>query len=384
MKKKIPILLSLLLFGILACRLTGSQVPASQNTPSKGEPTAAVKDTTSLPTLTSIPPSPSITAASPVVQGETPPAVALPDYSSSNYLDDRSTPGALVLSYANAISRHEYLRAYYYWINPLDYLGTLDNFSTLFMNVSSVQVVFGSITSEGAAGSIYFTVPAVLKYMHPDNTYERYAACFLARLPQPGNYGAPPITPMNFERGITELLASSTTDEGALTSACTAPDYANGGLQGSPVSFESLSDLSPSNYIDNRSGAVEVVSSLINAINRKEYVRAYSYWENPSVTPGDYNSYALGFNDTQSISATFGTVISDAGAGQWHYMVPVAEVVQTTGAAIKTYIGCYTLHISNPGIQGAPPFRPLAITNGHFTLVANDAAISSLLATACN
>jgi hypothetical protein len=380
MNKKTLFLLSIFLLGVLACRLTSNPIIPTQ----KAEPTLAAKETAALPTLTTLPASTAVPSTSKPIAGETPPAGSLPDYSSSVFLDDRSTAGALVLSYANAISRHEFLRAYYYWINPLEYLGTLDNFSTIFMNISSVQVVFGSITSDGAAGSLYYTVPAVLKYLHPDSTSERYAACFLVRLPQPGNYGAPPITPMNFERGVTELLTSSTSDDGALSSACSAPDYANGGLPGSPVIFESISDLSLSNYIDNRSGAVEVVSSLINAINRKEYVRVYSYWENPAVTPGDYNSYTSGFSDTQSISATFGTVISDAGAGQWYYLVPVAEVVQTTSATTKTYVGCYTLHISNPGIQGAPPFRPLAITNGKFSLVANDADISSLLQTACN
>lgn len=375
MKKKFLFLLGILMIVSVACSLTGNASPTQ-----KALPTI----TLNLPTISPATPTTAILPTSTPAVGTPPLPGILPDYSSSVYLDDRSTPAALVLSYANAISRHEYLRAYYYWINPLDYLGTLKNFSDLLTNVSSVQVNFGSIASEGAAGSLYYTVPAVLRYTKADNTIDRYAACFLVRLPQPGNYGAPPINPMNIDRGITELLNSSVTDDGALASVCTAPDYANGGLPGSAVTFESLADLSSSNYIDNRSGAVEVVSSLINAINRKEYVRAYSYWENPSITPGDYNTYASGFNDTQSITATFGTVTSDAGAGQWYYQIPVAQVVQTTSATIKTYVGCYTLHISNPGIQATPPFRPLAIKDGHFSLVANGSNISNLLTTACN
>jgi hypothetical protein len=373
MKKKILLLLGLLMIVSVACSLTGTASPTPKTLPTSSAslPTVVIPTDTpaSLPTV-AVSPSPTVSAS-------------YPDYSSTAYLDDRSTPGSLVLSYANALSRHEYLRAYSYWSDPATYLGTLDGFSAMFTDVSSVAVNLGSITSEGAAGSIYMTVPAILTYSRSAGGSDRFSVCFLLRLPQPGNYGAPPITPMHIERGITATLPSGTSDTDGLASACSSPDYSTGGMPGSPATFASLADLSAANYIDNRSGTVEVISSLINAINRKEYVRAYSYWENPSVTPGDYNAYASGFNDTQSIIATFGTVKSDAGAGQWYYSIPVAEVVQTTSATTKTYVGCYTLHISNPGIQGTLPFRPLGIREGQFSLVANDADITSLLASAC-
>ena len=378
MRKTPFVAVIVLLLVSVACSLTGT----GQATPKAASPTemtlptiASVLETAAvLPTA--VPPTATV-APVPTAAG------ALLDYTSAAYVDDRSTPASLVLSYANAINRHEYLRAYAYWSDPGSYLGTLDNFSTLFASVNGVQVVFGQVTSEGAAGSLYFTVPTVLSYVKSGTT-DRYAACFLLRLPQPGNYGAPPITPLHIERGITELLPAGTSDADGLASACISPDYAVSGLPGSTAAIEALSDLSAANYVDNRSGAIEVVSSLINAINHKEYVRAYSYWENPAVTPGDYNSYAAGFADTQSITATFGQVTSDAGAGQWHYLVPVAEVVQTTSATVKTYVGCYTLHLANPGMQATLPFAPLAITQGHFSLVSNGSDLPALLTTACN
>lgn len=380
MNKKILYGLCCLLFVLIACQLTGNVMPTPKMVETKDVSTAAPVPTLVIPTATGIP-LPTVNISTPT---EIPAAGIAVDYSASVYLDDRSTPASMVLSYANALSRHEFLRAYGYWIDPATYLGTLDNFSNYYANISSVQLVFGSITSEGAAGSIYSTVPAVLKFTKMDSSIDKYAACFLARLAQPGNYGAPPITPMNFERGITVLAPPSTSDTDGLSSACSSPDYSTNGLPGSPASTESLSDLSTANYVDNRSGAVEVVSSLINAINRKEYVRAYSYWENAIVTLGNYDAYAAGFSDTQSITATFGTVQSDAGAGQWHYLIPVAEVVQTTSATTTTYVGCYTLHISNPAIQGSLPFVPLGISNGHFSLVANGSNLVPLLAAACN
>ena len=308
----------------------------------------------------------------------------LPDYSSTSYLDDRSTPAALMLSFANAINLHQYIRAYSYWIDPATYLGTLDNFSNSYSNVTSVEVVFGQISAEGAAGSVYYTVPLIFKNTNTSSTVDKLAACYILRMPQPGNYGAPPITPMHIDRGTTQLLSASTSDSDGLAVACSGPDYSNGGLPSSPASVENVNDLSKSNYIDNRSGAVEVVSSLLNSLNRKEYVRAYSYWQNPSTTVGSYASYAAGYSDTETVTATFGTVVSDAGAGQYHYQVPLAMIVLTTSSSTQTFVGCYTLHLANPGMQATPPFEPLGITKGHFTQVANGTNTAPLLATACN
>lgn len=307
----------------------------------------------------------------------------LPDVSASTYLDDRSTAAAVIFSYVNAINRHEYLRAYSYWNSPSSTLGTLDAFSNGFTNVSSESVAFGQITSDGAAGSIYYTVPAVLTDTMNDNSIDKYGACFLLRLPQPGNFGAPPIQPMGIERGVKSAVDASSSDTNVLASACSSPDYSAGG-NNEATAVESLSDLSASNYIDNRSGAVEEVSSLLNAINRKEYVRAYSYFQTPATFPGSYSSYAAGFSDTGSVTAIFGTPTVDAGAGQFYYQVGLAMKVITTSNAQQTFVGCYTMHLANPGIQGTVPFQPLGITAGKFKQVTNNIDVTPLIAAACN
>jgi len=47
-------------------------------------------------------------------------------------------------------------------------------------------------------------------------------------------------------------------------------------------------------------------------------------------------------------------------------------------------VGCYTLHLANPGMQGTLPFQPLGITAGKFVKVANNVNVVPLLTTACN
>jgi hypothetical protein len=378
MMKK-PVLMSLLIgmiFVLMACQLVPNVTPVVKDLPTLA-PVNTLMATAALPTV-------EIPTIVPTTNLPVPPAGSLPDYSSAAYLDDRSTPAALMLSYANGISRHEYIRAYSYWIDPAAALGTLDAFSNNYLNVSNVEVVFALINEDGAAGSLYYTVPVILKFTNLDSSVNKQAGCFVLRMPQPGNYGAPPITPLHIDRGTTQVIANAVSDSDGLTAACAGADFASGGTPTMSASVENLSDLGNTNYIDNRSGAVEVVSSLFNAINRKEYVRAYSYWENPASTLGNYDLYAAGFNDTNVITATFGAVTSDAGAGQIYYMVPVAEIVQTTSATVQTFVGCYTLHLSNPGMQGTPPFEPLGISQGHFTLVPNGTNTAPLLLTACN
>jgi hypothetical protein len=354
---------------------SGTTVEVVTATPASTATTAV--PTAELPTVTSLPTDPAAPTATSLV-----PSSALPDYSSNAYLDDRSTAAALMLSYVNAINRHEYLRAYSYWLTPSSYLGTLDAFTNAYANVTSELVTMAAISGDGAAGSVYYSFPAVFTDTLSGGSTSKYAGCFVMRLPQPANYGEPPIQPMNIDRGSKTAISASTSDSDALASACSSSDYPTG--QTVAGSVESLSDLSNSNYIDNRSGALEVISSLLNAINRKEYVRAYSYWENPATTVGNYDNFAAGYNDTGTVTATFGTITSDAGAGQFHYQIPVAMKVITTTNTQQTFVGCYTLHLANPGVQGTLPFQPLAITVGKFKSVSNSTDVTPLLATACN
>lgn len=332
--------------------------------------TEAPTDTAvALPTATA-----EVTATAPVV---------MPDYSSSAYVDDRSTPASLVVSFANAINSHEYIRAYSYWADEAPtVLGTLDAFSASYDAVNSVSVALGGVTSDGAAGSIYYTMPVLLTQALADGSSKRIAECYVMRFPQPANYGEPPITPLHFDQATTSHdVDAATSDTAALSAACSA-DQTQGSPAVSPM-FDSLSDLSSANYIDNRSGAVEVVSSLLNALNRKEYVRAYSYWQNTQAV-GSYDAYAAGFNDTDTVTAVFGTVAGDAGAGQYYYQIPLAMIVKTTTNTTQTFVGCYTLHLANPGMQGTLPFEPLGITKGQFKQVANGTDVNPLLGSACN
>ncbi|MRR32707.1 hypothetical protein EG834_20785, partial [bacterium] len=255
MFKKIP--LSALL--VLIFLLTACNVPTAVPT---------VVPTTAVPQLPTIAPTqtqvqlPTVEAsATPTVEQTLAPGT-LPDISASNYLDDRSTPAALILSYFNAINRKEYLRVLSYFVNNTPDV-TLADLTDGYKDTQSVNVVFGPISQEGAAGSTYFTVPMVLNSTQTSGAQEKFAACYILRRPEPGNYGTPPIQPMHIDKRFGKSVPLTTTDKDALAEACPA-DYPTG-MNAIPAAVEQIDDLSSKNFIDNRSDPVSLISSLLNA-----------------------------------------------------------------------------------------------------------------------
>jgi len=146
----------------------------------------------------------------------------------------------------------------------------------------------------------------------------------------------------------------------------------------------SLQDPDP--YLDDRSNPEQLMRSYVNAINRHEYLRAYSYWE-PAAAETElppYQDFERGYRDTARVELTVGVVSGDAGAGQLYYSVPVALDATLTDGSEHLYVGCYILHLAQPTIQATPPFRPLAVRAATVDEVALDTDIDGALATACD
>lgn len=106
-----------------------------------------------------------------------------------DYLDDRSDPQAVISSYYNAIDRKEYARAYGYFGEGA--APAYDAWVAGYADTASVAVGFGEMAQEGAAGSIYYTVPVTLEVSRTDGTSARFAGCYTLRLAQPLNQEPP-------------------------------------------------------------------------------------------------------------------------------------------------------------------------------------------------
>nr|WP_291150127.1 hypothetical protein [Ensifer sp. SSB1] len=88
-------------------------------------------------------------------------------------------------------------------------------------------------------------------------------------------------------------------------------------LNGEALAQESIA------YVDDRSDGAALVRSLYNAINRREYARAYGYF-GESKPVGGFKSFTRGYDRTVSVEVKVGKVKTEAGAGSIYSAVPVA------------------------------------------------------------
>ncbi len=171
----------------------------------------------------------------------------------------------------------------------------------------------------------------------------------------------------------------------ANSATATPPATATGSPPASPVPLTpspNPADITPGRYLDDRSDPVQVLRSYYNAVNRKEYLRAYAYWQTTAALP-PFPQFAQGYAQTQAVTLTTGTVVSDPGAGQLHYAVPVTVQATLAGGGVQLFAGCYRLHLTQPALQERPPFQPLGITAADIQPVADAAAAAVRMARGC-
>ena len=126
--------------------------------------------------------------------------------------------------------------------------------------------------------------------------------------------------------------------------------------------FPAMSLAQDTQYIDDRSSVSAIVRSLYNAVNSKQYARAWSYYGDTKPA-ANLQAYAAGYKDTASIELAFGRAESEGAAGSIFYSLPVAIQAASSDGSTKVFAGCYTARLANPQIQDAN-FIPLHIEKG--------------------
>ena len=133
---------------------------------------------------------------------------------------------------------------------------------------------------------------------------------------------------------------------------------------------------------EERTDPVGLIRSFYNAVNRKEYQRAYGYMQLGSDMP-DYNAFAAGYADTVSVSLTTGESRLGAAAGSVYADVPVVLVAVHTDGSLHKYSGCYVARRPNIGEGNQPPPKEWHIYSATVQEVALDADTQALLAQGC-
>lgn len=128
-------------------------------------------------------------------------------------------------------------------------------------------------------------------------------------------------------------------------------------------------------FIDDRSSAARVVTSLYNAIDRGEYLRAWSYFAEGAAPP--FEEFSAGYADTADVALRLGETGSEGAAGTIRFTVPVAIRATAADGTETVFTGCYALAQVQPANQATPPYRPISIEAG--TLRETDADFATAM-----
>jgi hypothetical protein len=253
------------------------------------------------------------------------------------YLDDRSTPVQLVLSYFNAIDRGEYARAHGYF-GPEDAPG-YDGWQFHFDDVVTTEVSFGQMAQEGAAGSIYYQLPVTVDFEHAEGDHHVERGCINMRWISPANQERPPFQPMY-------IISAD------LETASEAPSFAPAKCDSAPKPTAG----SPA-YLDDRSTPEQSIRSYFNALQSGEYGRAVSYFA-ASSAPKDYAAWWQSQESMSRVNLRFGMPSHYSTAGYISYNVPVVVEAEYNGTSWVD-VGCIGAYWEMP--LDETPFKAMTI-----------------------
>jgi hypothetical protein len=300
------------------------------------------------------------------------------------YLDDRSSPQGVLSSFYNAIERREYARAYSYW-EPEAAKRELPPFAQWaqgYANTTAVILTPGQAGNDPGAGQSNYSVPVVLEAFQGGGPKQLFAGCYRLHLASPAAQATPPFRPTGIVGATVQTAGSEQEAAQTAVRLCgQSGAFTPGGAQSPPPA----APIDASVYIDDRSTASAAVRSFYNAVNRKEYARAYSYWEpdaaQQSLPP--FAQWQQGYTGTQSVELQTGHETGGAAAGNIYASVPVGITAHQSDGSTQRFVGCYTLHMPNPGIESEPPTHPMGIRSATIRQVEQGADLTALLAGAC-
>jgi hypothetical protein len=147
-----------------------------------------------------------------------------------------------------------------------------------------------------------------------------------------------------------------------------------------PMQVFAQTPVQPPAY-ENRDSPVDLLASYYNAINLRDYARAYSYWGSP---PLPYDQFSSGFAQTASAQLIVQPP-TDVGvaAGSQYVSIPVVLIAQHFDRTTHTFAGCFTTRKSNLSPPDIPEEDVWHLYQADFEEVSNTANIPVLLAQAC-
>ena len=136
------------------------------------------------------------------------------------YLDDRSTPEAVMRSLYDAVKKGEYARAYGYWEATSAQLPPFDEFQQGYADTASVDLTIGDVGGGVGAGQLFFTVPVTLVATALDGSTQTFVGCYILHLARPQLQAVPPYHPMAIQSASVEAVADDADTTALMQQAC--------------------------------------------------------------------------------------------------------------------------------------------------------------------
>jgi hypothetical protein len=121
---------------------------------------------------------------------------------------------------------------------------------------------------------------------------------------------------------------------------------------------------------------IAALADYYNAINARDYKRAFGYWESP---PSSFDKFARGFADTGRVTLLVDPSIRIEGAaGSAFADISTVVIADTRGGNERVFAGCYVMRRSNVSDTGWHIYR------ANISPVQSSARISRMLTHRCD
>ena len=126
---------------------------------------------------------------------------------------------------------------------------------------------------------------------------------------------------------------------------------------------------------EDRNDPIATLASYYDAINARDYRRAYGFWDSP---PSKYEQFARGFADTDRVRLLVepSTHVEGA-AGSVYADIRTIVVATTRGGDERLFAGCYVMRRSNVQDRGWQIYR------GDLSPVPPSTRLSRILSQGC-
>ncbi len=275
------------------------------------------------PTLTPVPPT-AVPSPTPAPPSSTPSPTTV-------VREIHNEPWGLIEAYIEDIDERAFTSAY----GCFDFTNqSYEDFVRGFSDTEHVTAVIWPPTWwEGAAGTFYTSVPTILLAKHKDGSEHYYAGCYALQRANPGMAGKP--TGWGINQAQSVMHPVSIPDAWALEHACSENHTFDW-----EVPF------------DDQSTPLAALISYVDAINRRDFRRAYGYWETPD---RPYEDFVKGFADTKSvILAVCLPTHGEGAAGSWYAEIQTMLLATHKDGSKHVFVGHYIMRTCNPSTCGQP------------------------------